>query len=143
MPIAERYGVLSAGTCRYTSSTAMVARDEPHLGEQRQVEPRGFWQRLNNSLNAHLMALTLWEALQDHGLPEPGSPATKLRRSSRRRERRGVLAGAGAARDLPGDLDRRVGQRDVAPPPHIDDDDAYEDGSTAHDEYEAAMATEL
>ena len=28
------------------------------------------------------------------------------------------------------------------PPPHIDDDDAYEDG-TAHDEYEAAMATEL
>ena len=28
------------------------------------------------------------------------------------------------------------------PPPHIDDDDAYEDG-TAHDEYEAGMATEL
>ena len=71
VPIAERYGVLSAGIPSVYVFNAMQWRgDEPHLGEGNvEVEPRSFWQRPVNLLNAHLMALTPWEALQDHGRP--------------------------------------------------------------------------
>ena len=108
VPIAERYGVLSAGIPSVYVFNAMQWRgDEPHLGEGNvEVEPRGFWQRPSTFWNA-----PPWRSLrgrQDRPA-RAGQPGDEADGRTRRRERRGVLAGAGAARDLPGDLDRRVG----------------------------------
>ena len=144
VPIAERYGVLSAGIPSVYVFNAMQWRgDEPHLGEGNvEVEPRGFWQRPVNLLNAHLMALTPWEALQDHGPPEPGSPATKLTAELVVENVEAFLPAPALPEIYPEIWIDASGYLTSQPPPHIDDDDAYEDG-TAHDEYEAAMATEL
>ena len=74
--------------------------------------------------------------------PEPGSPATKLTAELVVENVEAFLPAPALPEIYPEIWIDASGYLTSQPPPHIDDDDAYEDG-TAHDEYEAAMATEL